>query len=196
MTHATRNQVQIVQINTLDFTFFAGSAHYLDPPHVVNELDVEVDEYHPSLTYWPSEDAFVVIAQDLIIDEYDLAQNISFEEFYLWGVIIPQLGGTVETYIKVVKDTVDGYYRMEPRVTIYQDYLFVAFEVGEGHRFGGGWPEISFGFSKDGDVWTQAYMGGFTFWNNLGVYFGLATVGCFAIILPTYYFISKIRKPK
>lgn len=196
MTDAARNQVKIVQINTIDFTFFTGSTHYLDPPHVINEVDVEVEEYHPSLTYWPSEEEFVVVAQDLIIDEYDVSQNITFEEFYIWGATIPTLGGTTQTYIKVVKDVVDGYYRVEPQITIYEDYLFVSFEVGEGHRFGGGWPEIAFGFSKDGEIWTDNFMGGFSIWNNLGVYFALATVGSFAIVLPSYYFISKTRKPK
>ncbi|MFW9852462.1 MAG: hypothetical protein ACFFDS_05945 [Candidatus Thorarchaeota archaeon] len=196
MTDLMREQVKIARINTLDFTFFTGVTNFVDPVHVRNGAEVNITLFHPSLTYWDLEEKYVLVAQDTLIDIYDIAQGIVFEEYFLWAAVLDQITSSPTRYFNVSKALSDGYYRMEPSVSIYEDYLFVAFEVGEGHRYGGGWPDVAFSFSKDGKIWTDNYLGGFTFYSNLGTYFALATVGCFAIVLPTYYFISKNRKLK
>ncbi len=196
MTDLMRDQVKIVRVNTLDFTFFTGATNYVDPPHVRNEAEVTITLYHPCLTYWDFKESYVLVAQDVLIDIYDLDQDIIFEEFFLWAAVFEEITSNPTQYFNVSKAVSDGFYRMEPSITIYEDYIFVSFEVSEGHRYGGGWPNIAFSFSKDGKIWTDHYMGGFTFYDNLGTYFALATVGCFAVVLPSYYFISKTKKPK
>ncbi|MCG3215648.1 MAG: hypothetical protein KAS63_02960 [Candidatus Heimdallarchaeota archaeon] len=157
--------------------------------------------FNPSVTYW--ENGFFVAAHDRRLDVYDVVQNISFEEYYLWGAKVEDFGPDGDlateptvTSIVVVKEDTDGYYRMDPSVTVYLGEIFIAYTVGEGRRFGGGWPEIGFSFSKDGKTWTNDYLGTFSLFLNPGIYFAIATVGLFVLAMPCLYFYNKFRKGK
>ncbi|NPD88933.1 MAG: hypothetical protein HGN29_09415 [Asgard group archaeon] len=163
---------------------------------VIEAPDQRTDLYYPSLTFWDNQ--FLIVAQDRLLDVYDAEQGIEFEEFYLWGVLIDDMADTNPSYITVIKgnDEPDGYYRMLPSVTVYEENIFIAYLAGEGVRFGGGRPNVDFIFSTDGDVWTSQYMGQFSFFLNPGVYFAFAVVGCFAIVLPSYYFYNRYKKGK
>lgn len=163
---------------------------------VIAAPEQRTDIYYPSVTFW--EGQFLIVAQDRLLDIFDAEQGIEFEEFYLWGALIDDIADTTPSYMTVVKsvDDVDGFYRMSPRVTTYEDNIFIAFLAGEGARFGGGNPDVDFIFSTDGDIWTSQYMGQFSFFLNPGVYFAFGVVGCFAIVLPTYYFYNRYKKGK
>jgi len=181
----------------ISLTYIIGTSFYFQRANI--QAPMQLSEYfNPSIVFWPKENQFLIIAQDKLIDVYDLTQGIFFEEDYLWGVMVSGTDDTTPEYIDVVKDreTVDGYYRREPSVSIYEEQIFVAFEVGEGRRFGGGFPEVGFGFSTNGETWTASYLGQFTIFNNPGIYFAVAAVGSFVIVLPSYYFYNRYRKRK
>ena len=163
---------------------------------VIPAPEQRTDLYYPSLTYWDNQ--FLIVGQDRLLDVYDAEQGIQFEEFYLWGVQIEDITDTTPSYMTIIKgtDEIDGYFRMLPQVTTYEDNIFLLYIAGQGSRFGGGYPNIDFAFSTNGEVWTSQYMGQFSFFLNPGVYFAFGVIGCFAIVLPTYYFYTKFKKGK
>ncbi|MBY9001865.1 MAG: hypothetical protein KGD64_13180 [Candidatus Heimdallarchaeota archaeon] len=152
-----------------------------------------VDTFEPTVVAW--NDGFFVVAHDLILDVYDITQNITFAEYILWGAYISDLADpNTITYHTIVKALAEGYTRKSPSLSLYEGQLFVAFELTEGTQFGGGRPEIAFSFSTNGDTWTDNYMGDFKIYFNPGIFFAIATVGCFAIVLPMNLIVSKTKK--
>ncbi|MHA1223308.1 MAG: hypothetical protein ACTSSG_00890 [Candidatus Heimdallarchaeaceae archaeon] len=165
--------------------------------------------FHPTLAYWDKESVFVVIAHDIMTDYINPAQNLFSEEYMLWGATVKDVGfsETIENMV-VVKDEVDGYFRRNPSLSIYQGELFLCFEVGQGRRFGaityevksdaGTYTkkvtEINFVFSDNGKLWKNNYLGHVNWFLNPGIYFIIATVVIFSIVLPLNYFLKKRGK--
>ncbi len=168
-------------------TSLNGPTVYITPPYGL------VDYFEPSIVAW--NDGFFVVGQDLIEDIYDEVQNITFTEHLLWGAYIGNItDDSTITYHTVVKDEAAGYTRKSPSISTYKGQIFVAFELIEGTKLGGGRPEVAFSFSTNGDTWTDNYMGDFKIYFNPGIFFAIATVGCFAIVLPVYLISSKVKK--
>ena len=159
----------------------------------------------PTVTFWSNR--FYIVAQDNLTDEFNIAQGIIFHETYLWGVSFQATYGTfglqpvtntITNHI-VIKglDDIDGYYRRDPSLTVYEGRLFLTFIVGRGNRFGGtGNPSVAFAFSADGDTWTNNFLGNYNLFVNLGTYFVIGTVGLFAVIYPSYLVYTKQIKGK
>jgi hypothetical protein len=168
-------------------TSFDGQTVYIDPLYGLAEY------FEPSVVAW--NDGFFVVAHDLIEDVYDEVQNITFTEHILWGAYVGNVADSSSiTYHDVVKDEAAGYTRKSPSVSTYEGQIFIAFELTEGTKLGGGRPEVAFSFSTNGDTWTDNFMGGFTIYFNPGIFFAIATIVCFAIVLPVYLVVSKAKK--
>ncbi|MCK4973264.1 MAG: hypothetical protein KAS52_08075, partial [Candidatus Heimdallarchaeota archaeon] len=168
-------------------TSLNGSTVYLTSPYGL------VDYFEPTMVAW--NDGFFVVGHDLIEDIYDEVQNITFTEYLLWGAYIGNIADdTTVTYHTVVKDEAAGYTRKSPSLSTYEGQIFVAFELTEGIKLGGGRPEVAFSFSTNGNTWTDNYMGDFKIYFNPGVFFAIATVVCFVIVLPVYQIVSKTKK--
>ena len=168
-------------------TSFDGPTVYLTSPYGL------VEYFEPTIVAW--NDGFFVAGHDLIEDIYDEAQNITFTEHILWGAYIGNIADdTTITYHTVVKDEAGGYTRKSPSLSTYEGQIFLAFELTEGTKLGGGRPEIVFSFSTNGNTWTDNYMGDFKIYFNPGIFFAIATVVCFAIVLPVYLILSKTKK--
>jgi len=184
-----------VQLDQLDDSYsILSSIITIDPPNNLVTL------LQPTVTYWL--DRFYVVAQDNLTDVVDEGQGIIKIESFLWGTsfavtqgyfVLEAVTGTIQAH-NVIKsiDNFDGYYRKDPCLSVYDDRLFLTFSEGRGSRFGGrGWPGSSFAFSNDGDIWTNNYLGEYSFFMNLGTYFVIGTVGLFAIVYPSYLVYSK-----
>ncbi|MHA1202597.1 MAG: hypothetical protein ACTSQ4_08760 [Candidatus Heimdallarchaeaceae archaeon] len=168
-------------------TSFDGQTVLIDPLYGIAEY------YEPSVVAW--NEGFFVVGHDLIEDIYDIVQNITFTEHILWGAYVGNMADdTSITYHDVVKDEAAGYTRKSPSVSTYEGQIFVAFELTEGTKLGGGRPEVAFSFSTNGDTWTDNYMGNFKIYFNPGIFFAIATIACFAIVLPVYLILSKAKK--
>ncbi len=168
-------------------TSLQGSTVYLTPPYDL------VEYFEPAIVAW--DNGFFVVAHDLIEDVYDETQGIYFTEYLLWGYYIGDLTDTTTiTYHSVVKDEAEGYTRKSPSLSTYEGQIFLAFELTEGTKLGGGRPEIAFSFSTNGKLWTDNFMGDFKIYFNPGIFFAIATVACFAIVLPVYLIVSKSKK--
>ena len=188
--------VEIYNATEIRFTYTADGIELYFNQIVIEAPQQRTDLYYPTITFWDNQ--FLIIAQDRLLDVYDAEQGIQFEEFYLWGVLIDDITDSTPKYVTVIKgsDEPDGYYRMLPQVTVYEDNIFLAYIAGQGSRFGGGNPDVDFAFSTDGETWTSQYMGQFSFFLNPGVYFAFGVIGCFAIVLPVYYFYTRYKKGK
>ncbi|MHA1551773.1 MAG: hypothetical protein ACTSQC_07495 [Candidatus Heimdallarchaeaceae archaeon] len=152
-----------------------------------------VEYFEPTIVAW--NDGFFVVGHDYFEDVYDEVQNITFTEYILWGAYIGNIADdSTITYHTVVKDEAAGYTRKSPSLSTYEGQIFVAFELTEGTKLGGGRPEVAFTFSTNGNTWTDNYMGDFKIYFNPGIFFAIATVACFAIVLPVYLIVSKTRK--
>ncbi len=166
------------------------------PTLLIDAPQVKIDEFNPTLVRW--NDGFFLAAHDKLTDEFNPAQNITFDEYYLWGAWfedVDEAGSLV--HHTVVKDVADGYFRKDPTLSIYEGRIFISYQVGEGSRFGsGGTPDITFAFSADAQTWTKDFVGKISIFLNPGAYFVIATLGCFAIALPTLHFYDKRKKGK
>ena len=181
----TERSVRVTSTTTV--TSLPGSTAYLMSPYNL------VDFFEPAIVAW--NDGFFVVAHDLIEDIFDEAQNITFTEHVLWGAFVGNLADpNTITYHNVVKEEAEGYTRKSPSISTYEGQIFLAFELTEGTKLGGGRPEVAFSFSTNGNTWTDNYMGDFKIYFNPGIYFAIATVACFAIVLPVYVIISKTKK--
>ena len=168
-------------------TSLDGPTVFLTSPYAI------VDYFEPTVVAW--NDGFFVVGHDLIEDIYDVAQNITFTEHLLWGAYVGNLADdTTITYHIVVKSEAEGYTRKSPSLSTYEGQIFVAFELTEGIKLGGGRPEIAFSFSTNGNTWTDNYMGDFKIYFNPGIFFAIATVVCFAITMPVYLIVGKAKK--
>lgn len=183
----TGDQKYVRVTSTIDGITLQLSNIMLIPPYNLAE------QFEPSIIAW--NDGFFVVAHDLIEDIFDETQNITFTEYMLWGASFSSLSepDSVSNHT-VIKSVSDGYYRKSPSLSVYRNQIFLAFELGEGTRLGGGRPEIAFSFTANGNTWTDNYMGTFTIYFNPGILFAIATVGCFIIVLPVYLIISKTKK--
>ncbi|MHA1815309.1 MAG: hypothetical protein ACTSX1_04835, partial [Candidatus Heimdallarchaeaceae archaeon] len=181
----TERSVRVTSTTT--GTSLPGSTAYLMSPYNL------VDFFEPAIVAW--NDGFFIVAHDLIEDIFDEIQNITFTEHILWGAFVGNLADpNTITYHNVVKEEAEGYTRKSPSLSTYEGQIFLAFELTEGTKLGGGRPEVAFSFSTNGNKWTDNFMGDFKIYFNPGIFFAIATVACFAIVLPVYVIISKTKK--
>ncbi|MHA1418833.1 MAG: hypothetical protein ACTSVO_05960 [Candidatus Heimdallarchaeaceae archaeon] len=181
----TERSVRVTSTTT--GTSLPGSTAYLMSPYNL------VDFFEPAIVAW--NDGFFIVAHDLIEDIFDEIQNITFTEHILWGAFVGNLADpNTITYHNVVKEEAEGYTRKSPSLSTYEGQIFLAFELTEGTKLGGGRPEVAFSFSTNGNKWTDNFMGDFKIYFNPGIFFAIATVACFAIVLPVYVITSKTKK--
>ncbi len=183
-----KQQVRITY-TTIGFGF-EGPTLLLDAPQLLT------DEFNPTMVRWNN--GFFMVAHDKLTDEFDPAQDITFDEFYLWGAWFEDVNepNSVE-YHKVIRDTADGYFRKDPSLAVYEGKLFLSYQYGEGSRFGSaGTPDITFAFSSDSQTWTHDFIGNVSVFLNPGAYFVIATIGCFALAIPSLFFYNKYKKGK
>ncbi len=173
--------------STSNGTDFDEAEALLAPPYGL------ADYFEPTVVAWNK--GLFVVGHDLIEDIFDEEQNITFTEYLLWGYYVGDIADS-ETWVDktVVKDEAAGYTRKSPSLSTYMGQIFLAFELTEGVKLGGGRPEVAFSFSTNGNTWTDNYMGDFTVYFNPGIFFAIATVACFAITLPVYLIVSKAKK--
>ncbi len=169
---------------------FEGPTLYIDPPQL------KIEEFNPTMVRW--NDGFFLAAQDLLLDNFNPAQNITFDEFFLWGAWFEDVDEeSTLVYHTVVKGVADGYYRKDPSLSTYEGRIFLSYEVGEGSRFGSaGTPDVLFAFSSDAQTWTKDFIGKISLFLNPGAYFVMATLGCFALAVPSFIFYDKYKKGK
>ena len=157
----------------------------------------KTEDFNPTMIWWEAEEKFFLVAQDKLTDEYNPAQNITFDEYYLWGASFDDVDDTSVDMHMVVKDVADGYFRKDPSLETYEGRIFLSYQVGEGSRFGsGGTPDITFAFSADAQVWTKDFIGKISIFLNPGSYFVIATLGCFALAIPSIIFYNRFKKGK
>lgn len=183
-----KQQVRITY-TTIGFGF-EGPTLLLDAPQLLT------DEFNPTMVRWNN--GFFMAAHDKLTDEFNPAQNITFDEYYLWGAWFEDVNepNSVE-YHTVVRDTADGYFRKDPSLAVYEGKLFLSYQYGEGSRFGSaGTPDITFAFSSDSQTWTHDFIGNVSIFQNPGSYFVIATIGCFALVVPSLFFYNKYKKGK
>ncbi len=173
--------------STLNGIDFEAAEALLAPPYNL------VETFEPTVVEW--NEGFFVVGQDQIEDVYDEEQGITFTEYLLWGYYVEDIADSETwTALAVVKDEAAGYTRKSPSLSTYEGQIFLAFELTEGTKLGGGRPEVAFSFSANGNTWTDNYMGDFTIYFNPGIFFAIATVASFAIVLPVYLIVSKAKK--
>ncbi|MCE7749411.1 MAG: hypothetical protein GPJ51_13555 [Candidatus Heimdallarchaeota archaeon] len=183
-----KQQVRITY-TTIGFGF-EGPTLLLDAPQLLT------DEFNPTMVRWNN--GFFMAAHDKLNDEFNLAQNITFDEYYLWGAWFEDVDepNSIE-YHTVVRDTADGYFRKDPSLEVYEGRIFLSYQYGEGSRFGSaGTPDITFAFSADSKTWTNDFIGKISVFLNPGAYFVIATIGCFALVVPSLFFYNKYKKGK
>ena len=119
-------------------------------------------------------------------------------EFFFWGAWFEDVDEeSTLVYHTVVKGVADGYYRKDPSLSTYEGRIFLSYEVGEGSRFGSaGTPDVLFAFSSDAQTWTKDFIGKISLFLNPGAYFVMATLGCFALAVPSFIFYDKYKKGK
>lgn len=163
---------------------------FLDAPQLLT------DEFNPTMVRW--NDGFFMAAHDKLTDEFNPAQNITFDEYYLWGAWFEDVDEPNSiVYHTVVRDTADGYFRKDPSLEVYEGRLFLSYQYGEGSRFGSaGTPDVTFAFSADSQTWTNDFIGKISVFLNPGAYFVIATIGCFALAVPSIFFYNKFKKGK
>ncbi len=169
---------------------FEGPTLLFDAPQLLTE------EFNPTMVRW--NDGFFMAAHDKLTDVFNPEQNITFDEYSLWGAWFEDVDepNSIE-YHTVVTDKADGYFRKDPTLEVYEGRLFLSYQYGEGSRFGSaGTPDIVFAFSSDSQTWTNDFIGKISVFLNPGAYFAIATIGCFVLIVPSLYFYNKYKKGK
>ena len=169
---------------------FEGPTLLFDAPQLLT------DEFNPTMVRW--NDGFFMAAHDKLTDEFNPAQNITFDEYYLWGAWFEDVDEPNSiVYHTVVRDTADGYFRKDHSLEVYEGRIFLAYQYGEGRRFGSaGTPDVTFAFSADSQTWTNDFIGKISVFLNPGAYFVIATIGCFALAVPSFFFYNKYKKGK
>ncbi len=169
---------------------FEGPTLLFDAPQLLT------DEFNPTMVRW--NDGFFMAAHDKLTYVFNLAQDITFDEYYLWGAWFKDVDepNSIE-YHTVVRDTADGYFRKDPSLEVYEGRIFLSYQYGEGSRFGSaGTPDVTFAFSADSQTWTNDFIGKISALLNPGAYFVVATIGCFALVVPFVFFYNKYKKGK
>lgn len=160
-----------------------ATATTIEPP--IGDTDI----LNPTIVFW--NDGFYIVGQD---KHSTFIEQVQLFELHLWGVWIEDVGreSTMIEYF-LGKTYHDGFYEKKSLLTTYKDNLVVVYERGHSSK-GGGYPDIGFFFSDDGEQWTTKYLGEMNLFTNLGFILFVATIGVFIIVLPSYIFIKKNKK--